>query len=275
MNGSTLRRGFLDLDWGQLHYRTAAAAPGAPLLLILHQSPLSSRHYESVLPFLAPRVRPVAIDTPGFGCSDHLPEDWTVEQYARVVWEVADAFGQRTAILFGRATGSVLALEAAVREPERSLGLVLHGFPLYTPEERRDRLASFAEPFRIDRAGDHLRWLWKRIYDQYPDLDPRLATCFVEDYLASGQDYASAYRAIWRYDPLPTIAALRLPTLLLGGTADRVYPMHRRLVDRLGHATALTIEGATDFIAEEQPARFAAAVLDSLSALGVLRAEEG
>jgi pimeloyl-ACP methyl ester carboxylesterase len=270
VTGSAPRRGFLDLAFGELHYRTATAAPGAPLLLILHQSPLSSRRYESVLPLLAARVRPVAIDTPGFGCSDHLPQHWTVGQYAKLVWEVADALGHRTAILFGRATGSVFALEAAAREPERSLGLVLHGFPLYTRQERQDRLASFADPFRIDRTGTHLHWLWRRIYDQYPDLDPSLATSFVEDYLAAGQDYASAYRAIWRYDPTPAIAALRLPTLLLGGTADRVYPLHRRLVAALGGATSVTIEGATDFVAEEQPARFAETVLDARSALGVL-----
>lgn len=270
MTVSEVRRGFLDLASGQVHYRTAPAPPGAPLLLILHQSPLSSRRYSIVLPLLAGKVRPVAIDTPGFGCSDHLSADWSVERYARFVWEVVDALGHATAILFGRATGSVLALAAAVREPERSLGLVLHGFPLYTPEERRDRLAGFAEPFRIEPTGAHLDWLWRRIYEQYPGLGPELASSFVEDYLAAGPDYASAYRAIWRYDPMPAIGALTMPTLLLGGTADRVYPLHCRLTDLLDMAATVTLEGATDFVAEQQPARFAATVLDSLCSLGVL-----
>ncbi len=48
-------RGYLELPWGQVHYRAVDAADSAgaearPLLLMLHQTPLDSEHYERVLP---------------------------------------------------------------------------------------------------------------------------------------------------------------------------------------------------------------------------------
>jgi hypothetical protein len=45
-------KAYMPMDWGQLHYRTVPADPALPLLIMLHQSPLSSRKYEAVLPLL-------------------------------------------------------------------------------------------------------------------------------------------------------------------------------------------------------------------------------
>ncbi len=270
MRVSATRGAYLDVGWGQVHYRTAQPSATEPLLVILHQSPLSSKRYELALPLLASRVRPVAIDTPGYGASGRPPREWEVEEYAELVWQLVDEFGHNSAILLGRATGAVFALEAAVRQPARCLALVLHGFPLYTPEERASRAAGFADPYRVDASGSHLRALWTRIYDQYPGLDPMLASSFVEDYLAAGPDYAAGYRAIWRHDPQESLEALSCPTVLLSGTRDRVLTMHRRATERLGHARSVILEGATDFVAEQQPELFVSAVLGALDDLGAL-----
>jgi hypothetical protein len=53
-----IRRGYLDFAWGQVHMRMAEADPALPLLLLLHQSPLSARNYDRVLPLLTPVCRP-------------------------------------------------------------------------------------------------------------------------------------------------------------------------------------------------------------------------
>jgi len=47
-----------------------------------------------------------------------------------------------------------------------------------------------------------------------------------------------------------------LPTLLLGGSADRIAFMHARAVALLPQAQAVCLEGATDFVAEQEPALF-------------------
>lgn len=263
-------KGYLDRPWGQLHYRTVAADPAAPLLVMLHQSPLSSRNYEAALAPLAGPCRPVALDTPGYGNSSAVPEQWTVADYAKVVWDTADAMGAERIFVFGRATGAVFALEAALAQPHRVLGLILHGMPVYTPAERVDRMAHFAPPIEPAHDGAHLMGIWNRIHSEYPWIGPQLATSFAHDFLSAGPDFARSYRAIWRYD-LPqrvaqTDALKAMPVMLLGGSADRIAFMHARAVALLPQAQAVWLEGATDFVAEQEPALFARHLNDFMAA---------
>ena len=150
-------KAYMAMPWGQLHYRTVPSDPALPLLIMLHQSPLSSRNYESLLPLLSEHCRPVALDTPGYGGSTAVPEQWEVADYAKVVWDVADTMGADRVLVFGRATGAVFALEAALTQPQRVHGLVLHGLPVYTDAERADRMRSFAPPFLAAADGAESR----------------------------------------------------------------------------------------------------------------------
>ena len=118
-------------------------------MLLLHQSPLSSRNYEALLPLLAGHARPYALDTPGYGASSAAPERWEVADYAAALWDCAGRLGAEKLILFGRATGAVFALEAAASRPERVQCLILHGLPVYTDAERADRMAGFAPTCNI------------------------------------------------------------------------------------------------------------------------------
>ena len=268
-----VRRRYLDLPWGQVHYRTVEASPGAPgvedlpLLLMLHQTPLDSSHYERVLPLLAGFSRPVAVDAPGYGLSDRPPllrggEEWGVADYARLTWEIVEALGGGRIYLFGRATGSVLAVEAAAQQPGRVRALVLHGLPVYDEATKEDRLADreFGGPIPPAAGGAHLERLWRRVLGQYPYLLPEEVEWHVERYLQAGPDFALGYRAIWRYDLAAGAARLESPVLLLGGTRDRVYGWFADARRLLPLAEWESFDDATDFIAADDPERFAASL---------------
>ena len=257
-----VKRGYFDHPFGQLHYRSINLDRDLPLLIMFHQSPLSSRNYQAVLPFLGDNFRVVAIDTPGFGQSDLPAETWEVDDYGRLAGYVADSLNSPKFYLFGRATGAVFAFAASLLFSERVDKLVLHGMPVYTPEERENRLASFAPPYEISNDGKHFDWIWSRIHSEYPWIGADLATHFSKDFLDAGPDFATSYRAIWRYD-LPAIFAaagskLTAPTLVIGGSEDRIGFMHERVTSLLTGAEHCVIAGATDFVAEQDPAGFAA-----------------
>lgn len=254
-----MRRFYVDAPWGQVHCRSQEADADRPLLILLHQSPLSARNYDRLLPHLSAWCRPVAVDTPGYGASDPPPGQWEVADYAGVVAHVADALGAETFFLFGRATGAVFAFEAAMRDPGRVRRLVLHGAPIYTAEERADRLRNFAPPYTIGPAGEHLAWIWNRIRGEYPALEAGRIDRFVADYLATGPDFATAYRAIWRYDLAERARApLAMPLLLVGGGKDRIGFMHPRATTLFPEAQTAWLEDADDFAAETMPERFSA-----------------
>ncbi len=132
--------------------------------------------------------------------------------------------------------------------------------PVYTDEERADRLANFAPPYEIDDEGGHLRWIWDRIHSEYPWIGGKLATNFVVTFLMLGR-FCISYRAIWQYDLPGEFAAaghqLPCPTLLIGGGADRISFMHQRAIKLLPEAATVFLEEATDFVAEQDPRRMA------------------
>ena len=262
------QRGYINFAWGQLHYRSINIDTDLPMLIMLHQSPLSSRNYEKLLPYLSKKLRVVAIDTPGFGSSDRLSVDWEVNDYAKMVFDCADQFNVSTFNLFGRATGSVFALEASLMNSDRIKNLIIHGIPVYSPEERKQRLVDFAPPFKITNDGNHLEWIWSRIHDEYPWIDAELATNNLKDFLNSGPDFAASYRSIWRYDmPIRVNEYGKLPnrTLLIAGEKDRIGFMHERAVKLFPDASTIFLKNATDFIAEQNPDIFANVILNFLT----------
>jgi pimeloyl-ACP methyl ester carboxylesterase len=256
-----MTKGYLNVPWGQVHYRTVEASATLPMLLLLHQSPLSSETYERLLPYIASWCRPVALDTPGYGGSSPAPSDWEIADYAQAVWTCADALGAGKVMLLGRATGAVFALEAALARPERTQALMLYGYPAYNAEERAHRRAHHAPPNPPKDDGSHLQVIWNRIKGEYPWMDPALAMLSIRGYMAAGEDFASSYRAVWRHD-----AAVRrklpAPTLLMGGTKDRLYFLFERAQKLFPDAESHIFEGATDFVMYQEPARFAATIAD-------------
>lgn len=258
VTGEAIRLGYVDAGGLQIHYRVAGdPAKSDRLVVLLHQTPLSSRHLAPLLPELAVDGAAVAFDTPGYGFSPAPGEDWSLRRYAETLWEAVDRLGAfQQVLLFGRATGTVLAVEMARQRSEVVERIAVYGLPLYTDQERQERLASdFGAPYVPVLDGSHVQRLWDRIRGQYPQLEPADVEIHLRDHLATEGDFGRGYRAMWRYDLRSNVAALPMPLLSIGGTADRVNPYFARTVEHLPEAEHVELEGADDFLAERDPAR--------------------
>ncbi|MDP9821864.1 alpha/beta fold hydrolase [Nocardioides massiliensis] len=251
---------------GSVHLRAVAMdgdaggdASAVPPLVLVHQSPLSSRRFTPLLAELGSWTRALAPDTPGYGDSPPLATETTVDDLAATLWAAIDAMAAGPVRILGRATGAVLAAAMTADRPDRVRHLVLHGVPLYTAEEAQSRLRDFAPPYVPDEEGTHLQWIWQRVRGEYPWAPPELVTSFVADYLAAGPDFATAYRAMWRYnldDALRTIGDANVRTTLLAGGRDRIGFMHERARRRITWADERVLPEATDFVAEQDPVGF-------------------
>lgn len=265
-----MQRRYLDLPWGQVHL-TEAGDPAGDLLLCVHQSPLSSRTYTPILDRIVEASdRPlhvVAPDSPGYGSSDPAPDDWMLPDYARGMWEVVAALGHDRAILLGQHTGAIIVVEAASQRPTDVAALVLQGVPVYTSEERADRMANYAPPYAYADDASHLRFIWDRIGRLYPELSAEDRTAFVTDYLQIGPDYGRAYRAVFAHDLHPalrTVAAAGTPVTVLAGEHDLVAFHHDRLPALLPDSQQIVVPGSGDFAAMDQPDLFTRHLLDAL-----------
>jgi len=119
-----MRRGYAALKAGQVHY--AEAGMGAPLVL-LHSAPRSSRAFRRLQPRLAPHFRTLAPDLPGFGESDPLDGEVTMEALAGAMIGFLDALGIGRAHVFGFHTGNKVAAAMAANHPTRVDRLILCG----------------------------------------------------------------------------------------------------------------------------------------------------
>jgi pimeloyl-ACP methyl ester carboxylesterase len=115
------------IDGLDIFYREAGPQD-APVLLLLHGFPSSSRMYETLLPPLADRYRLVAPDYPGFGHSTALPPNefvYTFDNIARVMTSFVDELKLDRFALFVQDYGGPVGFRMAQAQPDRIRAIIV------------------------------------------------------------------------------------------------------------------------------------------------------
>lgn len=213
---------FVEVSGRLVHYARAGAGPAVAML---HGSPQSHAALLRLGRFLAQRFTVLAFDTPGYGASEPLAPEASMNDFADALADTLRALGLGPVPVYGTHTGAAIALTAANRHPDLISRAVLDGFSLFTPAEQADLLARHLPPFRIEWDGSHMTRLWSRVRDQasfFPWYDrtarrpgdaPALAVQHqaVLNLLHAGPHYATAYAVSIALDPAAlTIAPDRI-----------------------------------------------------------------
>ncbi len=171
--------------------------------------------------------------------------------------------------LMGLSMGGYLAFELMRRAPERVAALALLDTSARpdTPEQtalRREAIAASS----ADYAGT-LRGLLPRLI--HPDhLDDAAITGTIAD-MAAGigrEGYVRQQQAIiGRADSRPTLATVRVPTLVLCGREDQLTPLalHAEMHAGISGSTLVVVERCGHLSALERPAAVNAALADWLA----------
>jgi pimeloyl-ACP methyl ester carboxylesterase len=256
-----VRRRLVDTTLGQVHCVDAGSGTDTPLLL-LHQTPRSIDEFAEVLPLLAAGRRVVAMDTPGYGCSDRVPGRPSIADYARVAREILDALGIDRVIPVGHHTGAVIAVEMAAAYPERIERVVLSG-PVYTDAAGREELGRLFRQWTIAPDGSHLMEKWQRMHQWLPR--PALVQRFVVDLFGAGEVSEQGHFAVADYRMEERLPRVRCPALLLYCRDDPFTGPERAAPLRAAFAPCReTTIAAGVFAANEAPGLYAGAVLDYL-----------
>ncbi|MGF3026137.1 alpha/beta fold hydrolase [Methylobacterium aquaticum] len=254
-------RRFVPTRAGLLHVATCGS--GLPVLL-LHQTPRSWDEYRDVLPLLGAHVRTIAMDTPGFGDSPALAgEAPSIEAWAEAVIALMDALDLPGCCLAGHHTGAVVALEAAVRAPDRVTALVLSSCPMVDAPRRAHHAAKVPiDTVTPDAEGGHLIQLWRGRQPFYPREAPELLDRFIVDALRAGPMAAEGHRVVNRYRMEDRIGLVRAPTLVIGATEDpHAFPATPRVAAAIRGSTVTEIVGGTVPLPDAMPIEFSHAIL--------------
>ncbi|WP_298199436.1 alpha/beta hydrolase [Novosphingobium sp.] len=250
---SGVRRGYVDAGGRPVHFRTCGAGPA---VVLLHDSPRSSRLHRDTMLALGDRFTVFALDTPGYGNSAALDRtEPTIPDFAAALGQALHALGLDRAPIYATHTSAKIALALAVRGGAAPV-LVLDGLSLPEPMVSEDFIAAYMRPFRIDDDGAHLAAEWSRTRDMlrwFPWFTPgpaaRMATTppspawlddYVIDLFSAGPHYADAYAAAMRWDAGPDLRAVRVPTVVMARRDDVLFPALDRVP--LDENAQLTVE---------------------------------
>ena len=201
----------------QLHY--IEQGQGQPLIL-LHGNGESCDYFEHQIPCFSKDYRVIAIDTRGHGKTPRGEKPFTIKQFAEDLKDFMDAKGIIKANILGFSDGGNIALEFALKHPERIEKLILNGAnlfpsgvkPLYQwPIEIGYRIAKMFSK-KSSKAKQNAEMLGLMVNE--PHIDPS------------------------------ELARLTIPVLVIAGKKDMIKESHTRLIYKsLPDAQMNIIEG--------------------------------
>ena len=213
----------------QLYY--IEQGEGQPLIL-LHGNGENCDYLEHQIPYFSSNYRVIAIDTRGHGKTPRGVKPFTIKQFAEDLHDFMDEKGIAKAILLGFSDGGNIALEFALKYPERVEKLVLNGANLF-PSGVKPR---YQWPIEI---GYHIAKLFSKKSKEAKRNTELLGLMVNEPHI----------------DP-SELGRLTMPVLVISGKKDMIKELHTKLIYKsLPNAQLNIIEG-DHFIAEKNPETF-------------------
>lgn len=229
------------------------------------------RLFSHVQRWLGDGWRALCLDGPGFGQSDPPRGDVQAEVYAEVVLEVLDALGLERAFVAGCSWGGQIAAHVGVKAPGRVRGVLIMNSPLgpslggHAFEVLGTRWAGGTE---LWGAGVARSMFARATKASHPERIREFVACFPG---FDRQAAATTVRTVLTRSPGLTsvLPRLTVPTTLLMGEEDRLYPVERmRPLAQLAPAATLTVVPSCGHLA---PLESPEAVVAALRALASRR----
>lgn len=243
-------------DWG-----TAGHDGARPTLVVQWgimsnlEVALDEPRARALLDRLAQRYRIVMLDRRGSGLAERVGVSPDAAAGVEDIVATLDDLGVGRAWLFGSSVGGTLALEFALRQPERTAGLLLYGtspvgrwredWPWALPASRLDDwIAGFTDPARYDES---LRRMAPGVAD-----DPAVQRWYARLLRNSSTPHGAAVllRAYQAMDLRPRLAQVDVPTLVMQRRGDRIVPLAagERLARSIPGARFQLLEGEDHFL---------------------------
>lgn len=261
---------------------------GIPLF-VLHGGPGFPHNYQNNLAVLSGNGYPVVMyDQLGCGLSDR-PDDtslWTVDLYIEELEALRKHLGYETINVVGQSWGGSLALEYALRYPERVNKLILHS-PLIDTKlwvEEADKLKDQLP----DGLGDRMRELEQAGDTEGEEYD-KLSHLFNDTFVlrvkpkpqdaVDGESGASmaVYNTMWGpseayatgnmkdWSIIDRLPGIKQQTLLISGKYDEATPKQMSiLVEKIPDITWELFENSSHCANLEEPEKFMSSISEFL-----------
>ena len=215
-----------------LHYQDTGSSKNVIPILFLHGFGASLQTWETWAQALSEDYRVISVDLPGFGLTGEDPSGIYTDQ--RSV-EVLEAFLKELQIpkvvLVGNSMGGKFAWQFAARHPAQVAKLVLISPDGYASPGieygKKTEVPAIAELYRYFFSKTFLAMNLEPAYANPKTLNDALVNRYYDLMLAPGVRGAILARMQQTVlqDPVPSLATIKAPTLLIWGEKDAFIPI--------------------------------------------------
>jgi len=250
---------FVEAETARLHYLVAAPArANGPGLLLIHGTGGNAASWHYQLDGLREVARPFTVDLPGHGLSSRIGSP-SVRAYAEAIAETIPHLHPGRFFVAGHSLGGAVALELALRYPERVRGLVLLSTGAHFPA-----LAATPDLFLLPIAAAPGKFRDLFLGEGVSAEALALARAAVAG--CPPEVIRADVGAAKGFDARAALPSLRCPVLILCGTEDHITPPRYAtwLKEGLPDARVILIPGAGHMLPLERPEQVNAAIAEFL-----------
>ncbi|KAF4950136.1 hypothetical protein FGADI_8405 [Fusarium gaditjirri] len=254
-----------------------------PLVISLHGAPGLSSHtgIKEDFKFLAHKFRVLVYDLRGSGGSE-VKGPFTDEQWISDLEELRAWAGDEKFILAGGSYGGFLALNYALKYPNRLLALILRNTWACGPQGTHRALANILLSHRINPDPMRQVRLWTGNVQSLEDAEQGMAE-IVSIYIPEGNPEPESFEGAgtqlrwevhnaafsWsqpRFDVRSRLAEINVPTLVVVGRLDIICPIEEsEMISRLIKDSELVVfEKSAHNPATDEPEKFREVLSDFL-----------
>ena len=250
--------GVVATERGRIGVAERGSGNAAPIVF-LHGVGSDKSVWLQQLEAFAGRRRALALDYPGYGESDFVP-DSTRDDYAAAILAALDSLGVGRAHICGLSLGGVVAIAIHALAPERCASLILADSFAIHP----DGQAIYDRSIEASRSIGMRALAEARVDTLLGSLASPAIRAEVVETMAriDPAAYALGASAVWLADQSDRARTIRVPTLVLVGDEDRITPpaLSRELAALIPAARMTVIDGAGHLANLEQAEQFNRAV---------------
>jgi pimeloyl-ACP methyl ester carboxylesterase len=263
----TIDRRSVELGGRRVSYLSSGEAATARAILLIHGSGVSAGYWVNQLRSLGEVFRVAAIDLPGHGKSDPIPQA-SVEAYSETVARLLEALDTGPVLVVGHSLGGAVAIALAARRPHLVTGLVLISSCAKLPwvDASRERwLACLPGPLRKILFF----WMAQKLLFSASAPNHAVSLGMQELRACRAETIVQDFHAAQAMDLTRQATELDVPTLILCGSRDRLTPptLSEHLGRLIPRSRLSLVEGAGHMLLLEAPERLNQEILTFAASL--------
>ncbi|MEO6212367.1 MAG: alpha/beta fold hydrolase [Vicinamibacterales bacterium] len=248
---------------------------GQPLVLVMGIGYDSTLWTLAQVPALSKRFQVTIFDNRDVGRSSQAKSAYTIADMADDTAALMDALGVKKAHVCGLSMGGMIAMEFALRHPDRLDRLVLTGAPGAPARQVFHPIHTWNWVKANDKAGETFAaqqfvYLFSTSFLRNKDaVQQTIAMLSNNPNVVSPAAYDRQAKAFLQYDALDRLSAVKARTLCIVGEQDVLTPVHEchEVADKIPGAKFEVIkgDGSSHVVPIERPEDFNNLVMKFLS----------